>query len=88
MSAGMFDDIKNTSLVMGGFLIPQDKASMYGPQQLVKSLIKGGDVIDARAGCGTCSLFCIGPGIKKLARHQKCLHFSFASRHHLKGVCN
>ena len=48
-------DIKASELVKGGYLIFQDKASMYCPAQL-KTMIKPGDhVIDARAGCGIVS---------------------------------
>ena len=49
----LFSDIKASTLVKDGYLIFQDKASMYCPAQL-KTMVKPGDqIIDARAGCGT-----------------------------------
>ncbi|KAJ3373954.1 putative 28S rRNA (cytosine-C(5))-methyltransferase [Kappamyces sp. JEL0680] len=51
--SALFSDIKSSALVRDGYLIFQDKASMYCPLQM-KDMVKAGDtVLDARAGCGT-----------------------------------
>ncbi|KAL5032021.1 hypothetical protein BDV3_000619 [Batrachochytrium dendrobatidis] len=48
----LFADIKAGPLVNNGFLIFQDKASVYGMQHLCSLVSEGDQIIDARAGCG------------------------------------
>ncbi|KAJ3275849.1 putative 28S rRNA (cytosine-C(5))-methyltransferase [Terramyces sp. JEL0728] len=49
----IYAEIKAGPLVTEGYLIFQDKASMYCPQQVAAYITKGMHILDARAGCGT-----------------------------------
>jgi hypothetical protein len=49
----LFADLKSSLFVKDGYLIFQDKASMYCPLQMKGMVTQGDIVIDARAGCGT-----------------------------------
>ncbi|KAJ3322853.1 putative methyltransferase nsun7 [Boothiomyces sp. JEL0866] len=47
----IYAEIKAGPLVTEGYLIFQDKASMYCPQQVASYINKGMHILDARAGC-------------------------------------
>jgi 16S rRNA C967 or C1407 C5-methylase (RsmB/RsmF family) len=49
----LLGDLKSSTLVEQGYLIFQDKASVYCTEQLKSFIQKGDHIIDARAGCGT-----------------------------------